>query len=470
MFPLRKIQILGSNRNRMLSLWFLIIISLLIMIRFNRPLIRGDGVAYLAWVDSVALDHDFDLSNQAVRLEPVNDYAVVLNWHNGRYVNAFPFGIAFLQYPFYRVGDLFFKNNWLNINPDYFRAMQGVELPYSLWAMIGNNVMVLCAIIFVWRIASQFCNPWVATFSALGMFVGTPLFYYATVSPLNSHSPGAFAVALTYYLGFRIYEQLENLGHNKPKSTLKLFWIGMGLSAGLTVLTRWQLALVVIPLWILFLWRRQFSGLLYATIAGSVSLIPLPLVWNYLFDSPFVVPYDVMAGHSFLRFPINAHKVFFYTFAHSPTLIVSVIGIVRLWTIKRELSLVFIMAFILQILINGAALDWDCGETYGLRRMSEMYFLYAFAGAIALNRWEGIARTPYIVTLSVRLIFVLLLLYNTMYVLAYFNYIWTNTVYHPYPTPPIIIRFFLQQSNRWDVVRAIFRTHLGPPAWTRPGP
>lgn len=470
MFETNKTESMKFPQNKKIPLLFLVIISLFTMIRFDRPLIRGDGVAYLAWVDSFALDHDFDLSNQAERLRSVSDYAVVLNWHNGKYVNAFPFGIAFLQYPFYRMGDLFLKNNWLNVNPDYFRSMQGVELPYSLWAMIGNNFMVLCTIIFAWHVMSRYCSPWIAAFSAWGVFVGTPLFYYATVSPLNSHAPGAFAAALMYYLGFGIYERLSNLGDNERKPVSKLSWVGMGLSAGLMVLTRWQLALIAVPLWALFLWRRQFSGLFYATLAGGISLIPLPLVWNYLFDSPFVIPYDVMAGHSFLRFPVNAHNVLFYTFAHSPILIISVIGVIKLWATKKELSLVLIVAFVLQILINGAALDWDCGETYGLRRMSEMYFLYAFATGIALNKWHGITKFPHVMTLLVRLVFVSLLLYNAMYILAYFNYSWTNTVYHPYPTPSNIVGFFLQQSNRWDVVRAIFRTHLGPPAWTHPGP
>ncbi len=91
-------MIATALKSKKLALLFLIAITMATMLRFDRPLVRGDGVAYLAWVDSLALDHDFDLENQAERLSSVNTYAVILNWHNGKYVNAFPFGVAFLQY------------------------------------------------------------------------------------------------------------------------------------------------------------------------------------------------------------------------------------------------------------------------------------------------------------------------------------------------------------------------------------
>ena len=77
-----------------LALICLLIIALATMIFFDRPLIRGDGVAYLAWLDTIALDLDIDLGNQVERLAPVNTYQVVWNDTTERWVIIFPFGFT----------------------------------------------------------------------------------------------------------------------------------------------------------------------------------------------------------------------------------------------------------------------------------------------------------------------------------------------------------------------------------------
>jgi len=96
--------------------WFaplaLLLLCLGTLILLDRPLIRGDGVAYLAWVDSIALDHDVDLANQYQRLAGVNSYQISWNEARQSYTNIFPFGVAFFQYPFYRLGNWFVGNGW----------------------------------------------------------------------------------------------------------------------------------------------------------------------------------------------------------------------------------------------------------------------------------------------------------------------------------------------------------------------
>jgi hypothetical protein len=99
------------------------------MIAFDRPLIRGDGVAYLAWIDTLILDQDVNFDNQYERLQSVNTYQLEWSVERERWVNIFPFGIAFVQAPFYLMGDAFQHAGVLDNNPDYFRQHQGVEAP-----------------------------------------------------------------------------------------------------------------------------------------------------------------------------------------------------------------------------------------------------------------------------------------------------------------------------------------------------
>jgi hypothetical protein len=235
-------------------------------------------------------------------------------------------------------------------------------------------------------------------------------------------------------------------------------------------LSRWQLLLVAVPVWALMAWRREWRGLLYATPAAAVTLLPLPLVWNYLFDHPFTVPYDVLSQESFLRFPTNAGQVLLFTLYNSPILALSLAGLIPLWRRNRPWTLALGAIILLQVLINGAALDWWAGESFGMRRMSEIYFVYAVLAAAALGRLPRQAGARRRAALALRGVLLLLVLYNLLFVLSFFSYRWTNLEYTPIPTPKLMIEHFLGQENRWDVIVAIFRTHLGPPAWSKPGP
>src|SRR5829696_2589049 len=139
----------------------LLVVALLTLIRFDRPLVRGDGVAYLAWVDTFVRDGDIDLNNQFERFQPVNTYQITWGNTMQRWVIVFPFGAAFVLAPFYAVGNVFAQNGWLDANPTYFAQMQGVGLPYSLWLMIGTNLLTLVTLAISWHIGRRFVSGWI---------------------------------------------------------------------------------------------------------------------------------------------------------------------------------------------------------------------------------------------------------------------------------------------------------------------
>ncbi|MGB1249636.1 MAG: hypothetical protein ACPG8W_03320 [Candidatus Promineifilaceae bacterium] len=449
-------------------LWLTLGIALLAMLLLDRPLIRGDGVAYLAWVDSFLLDADIQFDNQLDRLRPVNSYQLQWNDSTQRLVNIFPFGVALLQLPFYAIGHLFAVNGWWNANPDYFHLNQGIWQPYSLWLMIGANVMGLATVGLSWQLARRLTSAVNATLATLAVFFGTPLLYYLTVSPLNSHNAGAFAFTLFLWLLIA-----KNPTTNNRQQTA-VYALLLGVTAGLMVLSRWQLLLVAAPAWPIFLWPADWRPKtlrkpLWATVAAAITCLPLPISWNIMFGEPFVIPYDVVNGSSgaFLTLPRNAIGVLLQTVAHSPVIVVALLGLVALWQTRRRLALYAIVVIALQLYVNGGVLDWWAGETYGMRRMSELFPLYVLLIA-ALLQWA--TNRSALALYILRFALYALIAYAIFYLLIFVNYTWTNSDGVFINHVPIMWEHFWNRPNRWSITWEVWRTHLGPWAWGMPGP
>lgn len=453
------------------ALGFLLVISALSLILLDRPLIRGDGVAYLAWVDTFVLDGDVNFNNQFERFLPVNTYQITWNHNTQRWVNIFPFGAAFLQAPFYRAADIVFQQGWLNPNPDYFRQMQGVELPYSLMIMAGANLMALIMLALAWDIARLFVSPWLAALLIYALFTGTPLFFYSSVEPLNSHNPGAFAFTVFVYLLIR----LTGAFTTRPPLTSIGWWVLLGISAGLTVLSRWQLLVAVAPAWLLLVVERKWRGALIAGIVAAITLLPLPLVWGEMFGRPFVIPYNEVTGEAFLQTTTNEFlNVLRVTWGYSPITLLIVPGLLllaRLSATGRRWALLLGLMFAAQLFVNGAALDWNAGYSFGARRMTELFPVYVIASAAVFGWVEQLTRNQAALRGLVYLLPLLLLAFNWLYLLSFFSYIWTNELSWLGDTSPLnVIQYWLNQPNRFEVIRIIFTTHLGPNAWTHPSP
>ena len=456
--------------------WFaplaLLLLCLGTLILLDRPLIRGDGVAYLAWVDSIALDHDVDLANQYQRLAGVNSYQISWNEARQSYTNIFPFGVAFFQYPFYRLGNWFVGNGWWNAHPDYFVAMQGVEQGYSLWLMIGANLMALVAVFLTWRMAIPLCGRGLAVLAAWGVFVASPIVYYSSVMPLNSHIPGAFLMAVFLYLALWLTRPFEEVEAPTLDRSTAIIWLATGMSVGGLLLARWQLVLAVLPFAVLWLRERRWRGIVIAGAGALLTSWPLFVVWYGMFGSALVIPYDAAGGSDFLRFPRHSWDVFRSTFGDTPILLLSLVGLWRLARWKPWWAGAAGSAIILQILINGSVLDWWAGETYGMRRMSELYPLYAILAAAAIGqtkqpRLEGYGRR---LTNVMRALFILFIGYNGLYMAAFFDYTWTNQAQMFTNSPDILLAHFFNQPHRWQVLKEVWEAHLGPWAWAMPGP
>lgn len=456
------------------SLATLLLAAAFTLIVFDRPLIRGDGVAYLAWIDTLVLDRDLDFNNQFERLRPVNTYQIQWNPVTARWVNIFPFGVAFFQAPFYVLGDELHRAGLLNVNPDYFYEMQGVAYPYSLLLMIGANAAALAALALTWLVGRQFVpSGWAALLVYL-VFVSTPLVFYSTVEPLNSHNPGALALSAFVLALVRVLSLASSAQTSATeRKTVPLgWWLVLGTSAGLAVLVRWQLAAVVAPAWAILALRRQWHGVAASAAAAAIALLPLPLIWNALFGVPFVVPYDQVTGGQFIKAENEWYKVLDLLLRTSPALLLTLPGWAALWhSGRRELALFAAAAVVGQLVVNGAALDWNAGYSFGVRRMSELFPIYALLICAGFGWLLRLAAGRRAWHWALRLMPAVGIAFAWAYLLAFLAYIWM----HPASwlgdtTPSSALPFLLQQLHRSDALLAMYAAHIGPTSWAMPGP
>lgn len=444
-----------------LPLIVLLIVTTLTLIRFDRPLIRGDGVAYLVWTDTLVRDLDINLNNQHDRFMPVNTYHIQWNNNNHKWVNIFPFGVAFLQAPFYLIGHLFATNDWLMVNNDYFYQMQGVELPYSLWLMIGANVMALVAVGLSWDIARRYCDRWLAVLLVYLTLIGTPMLFYSTVEPLNSHSPAAFTLSVVMWVML-----------TRDKSNWR--WaVLLGIMAGLTILVRWQLILAILPIYLYLMLHREWRMFWIGGLTTAIALLPLPLIWQEMFGAPFVLPYNEVNETGFLKTDNAWLAVLRYTVLTSPVVVFSFPALYGLFKRDKPLAVSMALMVVGQLLINGAAADWNASHSYGLRRMTELFPVYVIGVAVTFNALHEVLlrREKPIMRWIPHAVAGMMIGYTILYTLSVLSYVWTSEAgWTGKLTPQVVLPYFAKQPNNMEVVEAIFTTHLGPPAWNSPAP
>jgi len=456
----------ASRRSKRIepALFVVVAITLVALLFFDRPLAVGDGLAYLIWLDSIALDGDLDLSNQAVKFAKVNTYHIYFNERTGRWASAFPMGIALLLTPFYWVGAALDTLPAFRVNDAHFIAIQGVPFAYSLCAMIGVNVYALITVILAYKIARRYARPWAAAGATMAAYLGTPLLFYTTVDPMNSHIAGGFSITLFIYLWLRV--------RHKPRARTwrsALGWLSVGLAAGLTALCRWQVSLVALPVGADLLLRRRWREVLALGLGFGLLAWLIPYTWWRMYGMLALVPATQGDKTAVLIGPVNTLKVLFSPisglFPWSP---ITALALVGLWPLARRdwpLALSVIVMFVLQALVCGMVKNWWAGIGFGMRRLAELYPVYVLLLATLANAASG---RRWLATLVSALI-VLLVAYGLALVLARFNFTWTNPWGLARDTPFKELSYSFSREQRhllWPVIK----DHVGPWAWKKPGP
>jgi hypothetical protein len=446
------------------ALVIVITATLLFLVLFDRPLAVGDGLAYLIWLDSIALDGDLDLSNQAHKYAAVNTYHIYLNPETGRWASAFPLGIALLLTPFYWLGAILDTLPFFRVNDAHFVGIQGVPLAYSFSFMIGVNLYALLTSVLATLSARRFARPWAAAGATIATFVGTPLLFYASVDPLNSHIAGAFAATLFVYLWLRARDR--TLDRTRDGA---LPWLWVGLAAGLMAVCRWQVALIALPVGVELLARRRWREVLALGTGFLLLAWIIPYSWWQMYGRLALLPSAQGDTNLGLIAPIHTLRVLFSPvsglFPWSPIVVLALVGLWPLARRDRALALNLALMFLLQALVNGSVRDWWAGVGFGMRRMAELYPVYVLLLATliaAASRPRWLSALAWTLTAACAA-------YGLALVVARFNYTWTNPWGLARATPLQELSYAFSREHR-HLIWPVIKDHVGPWAWKKPGP
>jgi Dolichyl-phosphate-mannose-protein mannosyltransferase len=356
--------------------WFAIAGFILLLAFTFKPSIENDGIGYFSYLHSVVIDHDLDFTDEyaAVRAEHVGYYPLLIESRTatGRLADYFPIGAAVISLPVYLVT--------LAARPS---GDPQFGVPFSVTISLVSLLVGLVALVLSFRLASGVAKPASALIGVVGASAATPFVYYLLYEPSYSHTFSACAVAAFLYVWWRGRDDRSAAG-----------WFALGLLGGLMGLIRYQDG----PLLLIGLLdrpRRWWHLLLF--FAGAlIAFAPQLPVDQVLFGSWLPAR---PAGQDLQFFPGHYIQVLFSSFhglfSWTPIVLLAVAGFI--FVKDRRLQLAFIYAFVVEVIIGGAAPDWFGGFSFGMRRFVSLTPFFAIGLAALAERvgpkvsWAAVA-------------------------------------------------------------------------------
>lgn len=276
-------------------------------------------------------------------------YGFMLN-NEKKIITKFTYGVAFLQSPFYLAG---------------LGVCKLFEIPNNGYSPVNNliidiaGIFYMCCAFFIWLgLLQRWFSPILSFLSAMTIFIGTNLFYYATIQPGMSHVYSFFLVSLSVL-------SLINYLDNNTKKWFFIFCI----STALIVLTR-PINIVFLPAILCFgvnsieefKERLQklisLSNIFIALFISTLVFIPQFIYWKFAYGK-FLA--DSYPGENFEFISSPQIKEFLFS-PHNGLLVYSPLYL-----------MVFALTFYmfknyklmgLSILLSGAFLIYLCASWY----------------------------------------------------------------------------------------------------------
>jgi hypothetical protein len=379
-FDSRSVSIL-PGRAAVISLIVFLFLAHIVGIAFvnrgitNGQIIAGDGLFYYEYLPSLILDGDLDFGNQRAAAQQLN---IPYNWQaphlaktsTGLPGTPFAPGWAALTAPFFIVGHA------LSLS----LSEVGVPVRLDGYGLIDQFVTNLGAVIYgLFGIYLCYCSlrkfhdDGISAIATIAFVLCSNLPYYIIVHASMSHAVAFFCVAWSTLAFVRLVQDEGS-------------FIVFGIASGFALLCRPQLAPVIALLFLALFWRRRkdFSQLVGSgLICSAIAALQL-LVWKVVNGSFLMVP----QGDDFLQ-PLHPHLMaVLFSLKHgfitwTPFVAFGVVGLVfgAMGRNRRVIYLTFLLAFASQVYINSIALDWWSGNSFGYRRLIEVYPLLMFGVA-----------------------------------------------------------------------------------------
>ncbi|MFH1751747.1 MAG: hypothetical protein ABH821_02315 [archaeon] len=366
---------------------FLIIILVFILL-FFKPLITSDGVGYYALTEAIFKDHTLDLANQE-RLDTANNTNVIeFNPITNKFVSKYPVGLALIQGPLYSLSLVLDDFSIFHIKDEFFLQERGDILIHQLAMALTHLILLFIALIGSIVILKKYFSKgldkkkfWLIPLTVAIVFFGSSFLRYATydISLTHAVEAGLFTILILFLL--------------KKSSNYTSY--ASGLLIGFLTLIRYTSALFFLPLTVYFIIKKQYRNLAL-TLTGFIPFVLITLVYNLVqYGSPFSIGYGFSEG-TFAIIPVHLLQILFDParglLFWTPLLIAGIIGLFYLRHEKKYLFLGFILMY---LLFYGGYTWWEGAWGFGNR------FFLVFFPLIVIGLFELIKRFKYALHVSI---------------------------------------------------------------------
>lgn len=356
--------------------------------------VYGDGIGYFAHLHSWVIDGDWDNTNEYKHVySPDNNNTdepkvssvvqIVPTSKEGKAVNHFGPGMAFLLLPFYVFANLIANiGNTVGIN---FHA-NGYSDLYQIFSGLGAIVYVMFGLFILEKLVNTFIKtPLVSRISVFTLFLSSNLFYYGSYNVINSHFASFFLATSFFYVLYKFKDA--------PSKHFLL-----GLIGGLMAANRPQDGFIVVVWLISVFFKQRFSldfkklkkmaesSFVFALgFFATLSLSIVHLLKNYgtvsnrAYMQSFANQLNDWRSIDFTESLLNPTTGLF---AKSPILIVVFVYFVYLAYKKRANALYFLafVFFLGQLLIITAQGGWVAAAYGGRMYISSFVFFGLILG------------------------------------------------------------------------------------------
>lgn len=243
--------------------------------------VGADRVFYYAYVRSLVIDRDLDLTNEIALRPPTSG---LITQEEGKPLNKYPIGTPLLSLPFYILTHLaILAGNalgWTHFATDGYSAPYAFSYAFSqlLWALFGAWLMY-CALL-------RYFDSQTSALAVAVTWLSTHALHFAAVDLMMSHTAAIFSIAWCSYESVRLREAPERWP----------VWFGVGVSSALVALVRYQNAVyLLVPAcaaWsaVAQLWKDRKVGriLVLPAISGAgfcIMFAPQLAAWKAIFGS-----------------------------------------------------------------------------------------------------------------------------------------------------------------------------------------
>ena len=356
---------------RFIAAFTLLLLGVFIMLDRAAPGGRGivkirgvDSVNYFGITHSLLFDHDFNLTDEFVRVPPDGREWTAVQKASGLPGSPWGVGYSIVELPFLAAGTALDKvagnaadgySRWalyIYSTANIFVTGLGLAVLFALLRQVGE----------FWSIPERQLNLF-GLFVTLATFFGTNVGYYAF--PHIAHAATFLFVSLFLYVWWRVRE-----------SDAARSWFMLGLIGGFLSICRWQDILYLGgPVFYDVLqrkpWReprRWFRARLGYAAGAGLCWVPQIAEWKIIYGKYLTLP----QGDGFLHFP-PAHiaEVLFSSrngwFLWTPLTMVGVAGLVYGATRAKRVFLPWIAVLVLEVTVIGCMKTWHGFDSFSAR-------------------------------------------------------------------------------------------------------